>query len=87
MQLYFNSFGGYGDSPFIYPVYGLSGLAEAFSRLCALYFNQSSIFWSLVILITNFLGLLGWFKMQILLITFPIDLTFPNFWTLRRFSY
>ena len=44
MQLYFNSFGRYGDSPFIYPVYGLSGLAEAFSRLCALYFNPSSIF-------------------------------------------
>ena len=44
MQLYFNSFGGYGDSPFIYPVWGLSGLAEGFSRLCALYFNPSSIF-------------------------------------------
>ena len=44
MQLYFNSFGRYGDSPFIYPVYGLSGLAEVFSRLCALYFNPSSIF-------------------------------------------
>ena len=44
MQLYFNSFGRYGDSPFIYPVWGLSGLAEAFSRLCALYFNSSSIF-------------------------------------------
>jgi Rab GDP dissociation inhibitor len=37
MQLYFNSFGRYGDSPFIYPVWGLSGLAEGFSRLCALY--------------------------------------------------
>ena len=31
------SIGRYGDSPFIYPVYGLSGLAEGFSRLCALY--------------------------------------------------
>lgn len=37
MQLYFNSIGKYGDSPFIYPVWGLSGLAEGFSRLCALY--------------------------------------------------
>lgn len=37
MQLYFNSIGRYGESPFIYPVWGLSGLAEGFSRLCALY--------------------------------------------------
>ena len=37
MQLYFNSIGRYGDSPFIYPVWGLSGLAEGFSRLTALY--------------------------------------------------
>ena len=37
MQLFFNSFGRYGNSPFIYPVWGLSGLAEGFSRLCALY--------------------------------------------------
>ena len=37
MQLYFNSIGRYGDSPFIYPIWGLSGLAEGFSRLCALY--------------------------------------------------
>lgn len=37
MQLYFNSYGRYGNSPFIYPVWGLSGLAEGFSRLCALY--------------------------------------------------
>ena len=37
MQLYFISFGRYGDSAFIYPVWGLSGLAEGFSRLCALY--------------------------------------------------
>ena len=44
MQLYFNSFGRYGDFPFIYPVWGLSGLDEVFSRLCALYFNASSIF-------------------------------------------
>ena len=37
MKLYFNSFGRYGNSPFIYPVWGLSGLAEGFSRLCTLY--------------------------------------------------
>ncbi len=37
MQLYFSSFGRYGNSPFIYPIWGLSGLAEGFSRLCALY--------------------------------------------------
>jgi len=32
-----SSIGKYGESPFIYPVWGLSGLAEGFSRLCALY--------------------------------------------------
>ena len=37
MQLFFNSFGRYGNSPFIYTVWGLSELAEGFSRLCALY--------------------------------------------------
>jgi Rab GDP dissociation inhibitor len=38
MQLYFRSISaGYGNSPFIYPVWGLSGLAEGFSRLTALY--------------------------------------------------
>jgi len=37
LKLYLNSIGRYGDTPFIYPVYGLSGLAEGFSRLCALY--------------------------------------------------
>lgn len=37
LKLYLNSIGRYGDSPFIYPVYGLSGLAEGFSRLCALH--------------------------------------------------
>ena len=31
IQLYSNSFGRYGNSPFIYPVWGLSGLAEGFS--------------------------------------------------------
>lgn len=37
MQLYINSSGRYGDSPFLYPVYGLGGLPEAFSRLCAIH--------------------------------------------------
>lgn len=37
IKLYMTSIGKYGDSPFIYPVWGLSGLAEGFSRLCALY--------------------------------------------------
>ena len=37
MKLYFNSLGIFGNSPFLYPIWGLSGIAEAFSRLCALY--------------------------------------------------
>jgi Rab GDP dissociation inhibitor len=37
IKLYMSSIGKYGESPFIYPVWGLSGLAEGFSRLCALY--------------------------------------------------
>ena len=32
-----NSVGAYGDSPFIYPIYGLAGIPEGFSRKCALY--------------------------------------------------
>ncbi|MCP4651381.1 MAG: hypothetical protein GY853_15050 [PVC group bacterium] len=32
IKLYMNSVGRYGDSPFIYPIYGLSGIAEGFSR-------------------------------------------------------
>jgi len=32
-----NSIGRYGDSPFIYPIYGLGGIPEGFSRLCAIY--------------------------------------------------
>ena len=32
-----NSMGAYGDSPFIYPIYGLAGIPEGFSRKCALY--------------------------------------------------
>jgi Rab GDP dissociation inhibitor len=29
--------GKYGESPFLYPVYGLGGLPESFSRLCAIH--------------------------------------------------
>lgn len=35
--LYQESMGKYGDSPFLYPVYGLGGLPESFSRLCAIH--------------------------------------------------
>merc|ERR1719272_2130169 len=37
MSLYMESVGKYGDSPFLYPVYGLGGLPESFSRLCAIH--------------------------------------------------
>lgn len=37
MNLYMESVGKYGDSPFLYPVYGLGGLPESFSRLCAIH--------------------------------------------------
>eukprot|EP00357_Protocruzia_adherens_P012386 CAMPEP_0114993962 /NCGR_PEP_ID=MMETSP0216-20121206/12842_1 /TAXON_ID=223996 /ORGANISM="Protocruzia adherens, Strain Boccale" /LENGTH=451 /DNA_ID=CAMNT_0002357705 /DNA_START=56 /DNA_END=1411 /DNA_ORIENTATION=+ len=37
IKLYMDSHGLYGDSPFIYPVYGLGGLPEGFSRLSAVY--------------------------------------------------
>ena len=37
IQLYMESMGKYGDSPFLYPVYGLGGLPESFSRLCAIH--------------------------------------------------
>lgn len=37
MALYLDSIGRYGDSPFLYPIYGLGGLPEAFSRLCAIH--------------------------------------------------
>ena len=37
MTLYLDSIGRYGDSPFLYPIYGLGGLPEAFSRLCAIH--------------------------------------------------
>lgn len=32
-----DSIGRFGDSPFIYPVYGLSGIPESFSRKSAVY--------------------------------------------------
>ena len=32
-----NSIHLYGDSPFIYPLYGLGGIPEGFSRMCAIY--------------------------------------------------
>ena len=35
--MYLQSSGKYGDSPFLYPIYGLGGLPEAFSRLCAIH--------------------------------------------------
>lgn len=37
VQLYVESLGKYGDSPFLYPIYGLGGLPESFSRLCAIH--------------------------------------------------
>lgn len=36
-NLYIDSLGKYGDSPFLYPIYGLGGLPESFSRLCAIH--------------------------------------------------
>lgn len=36
LQLYMQSVGLYGESPFIYPVYGLGGIPEGFSRLSAI---------------------------------------------------
>jgi len=35
MKLYAHSLARYGSSPYIYPLYGISGLSEGFSRLCA----------------------------------------------------
>jgi len=37
IKLYMDSIGLYGDSPFIYPIYGIGGIPEGFSRLCAIY--------------------------------------------------
>ena len=36
MKLYGYSLNQYGSSPYIYPMYGLGGLPEGFSRLCAI---------------------------------------------------
>ena len=36
MKLYGYSLSQYGSSPFLYPMYGLGGLPEGFSRLCAI---------------------------------------------------
>lgn len=35
IKLYMDSYGRYGDSPFIYPIYGLGGIPEGFSRMAA----------------------------------------------------
>ena len=37
ITLYMHSIARYGNSPFIYPLYGLGGLPEGFSRLCAIH--------------------------------------------------
>ena len=37
ISLYVESLGKYGESPFLYPIYGLGGLPESFSRLCAIH--------------------------------------------------
>jgi Rab GDP dissociation inhibitor len=36
-RLYMDSIGLYGNSPFLYPVYGIGGIAEGFSRLSAIF--------------------------------------------------
>jgi len=37
LQIYVYSLSRYGTSPYIYPLYGLGGLPEGFSRLCAIH--------------------------------------------------
>lgn len=37
IQLYADSLERYGKSPYIYPLYGLGGMPEGFSRLCAIH--------------------------------------------------
>jgi len=37
LQIYMYSLSRYGTSPYIYPVYGLGGLPEGFSRICAIH--------------------------------------------------
>lgn len=35
LKLYINSIGHFGNSPFIYPIYGFSGISESFARKAA----------------------------------------------------
>ena len=37
VHLYVDSMGRYGDTPFLYPIYGLGGIPEGFSRLAAIH--------------------------------------------------
>lgn len=37
VKLYMESVGRFGESPFIYPIYGLAGIPEGFSRKCAVH--------------------------------------------------
>lgn len=37
VNLYADSMGRYGDTPFLYPIYGLGGIPEGFSRLAAIH--------------------------------------------------
>merc|ERR1712032_1506164 len=37
LKLYGNSLARHGGSPYLYPMYGLGGLAEGFARLCAVF--------------------------------------------------
>lgn len=37
LQVYMYSLSRYGTSPYIYPIYGLGGLPEGFSRICAIH--------------------------------------------------
>merc|ERR1711957_198392 len=37
LQVYCYSLSRYGTSPYIYPMYGLGGLPEGFSRICAIH--------------------------------------------------
>jgi Rab GDP dissociation inhibitor len=37
IKLYIDSMGRYGEHPFLYPIYGLGGIPEGFSRFCAIH--------------------------------------------------
>lgn len=37
VKLYIDSIGRYGEHPFLYPIYGLGGIPEGFSRFCAIH--------------------------------------------------